>query len=134
LDISDGVGVNIEDNIGMGVQVIDSDIKKDEEEFEVEARAGGIMEIAADPFVTGGIFEITKFETAQGQLKAGQLMASGERVGLDDRIRRLGRENQKVKALLCIERDWVNSLRHHMDMTSTHFEMTPEAIEELIAQ
>ncbi|GJS28357.1 hypothetical protein Tco_0488977, partial [Tanacetum coccineum] len=35
----------------------------------------------------------------------------GERVGLADRIRSLGRENLRVRALLCIERDRVNSLR-----------------------
>nr|GEX93570.1 hypothetical protein [Tanacetum cinerariifolium] len=48
--------------IGMGVEIPASDIKEDEEEFE----------------------------TAQRQLEAGQLMASEERAGLTDRIRRLG--------------------------------------------
>ncbi|GKF01561.1 hypothetical protein Tco_0028484 [Tanacetum coccineum] len=77
-----------------------------------------------DPLVTGGISESTRgdvpdledtlydivhymlevpldriieFETAQRQLEAGQLMASGERVGLTDRIRRLGLENLKIR-------------------------------------
>ncbi|GKG48999.1 hypothetical protein Tco_0513146, partial [Tanacetum coccineum] len=80
----------------------------------------GTREIVVDPLVTGGIFEstrgdvpdledtiydivhymsevpldrITEFETAQRQFEAGQLVASGERAGLADRIRRLGREN-----------------------------------------
>nr|GFA11285.1 retrovirus-related Pol polyprotein from transposon 17.6 [Tanacetum cinerariifolium] len=48
-------------------------------------------------------------------MEASQLMASGERVGLTDRIRRLGLENLK-------------------DMTITRFGMAPEAIEEIIAQ
>ncbi|GJU13304.1 hypothetical protein Tco_1135700 [Tanacetum coccineum] len=122
LGIGDGVGAHIEDGIGMGVEIAASDIREDEEEFEAEASAGGTMEIVVDPLVTGGISEstrgdvpdlegtlydivhymsevpldrITEFETAQRQLEAGQLMASGERAGLTDRIRRLGLENLK---------------------------------------
>ncbi|GJU67026.1 hypothetical protein Tco_1253285 [Tanacetum coccineum] len=105
LGISDGVGVDTEDGIGIGVEIAASDIREDEEEFEAKANAGGTMEIAVDPLVTGGIFEstrgdasdlkgtlhdivhymsevpldrITEFETAQRQLETGQLMASGE--------------------------------------------------------
>ncbi|GJZ38282.1 hypothetical protein Tco_0584473 [Tanacetum coccineum] len=48
-------------------------------------------------------------------------MASGERAGLTDRIRRLGRENLRVRALLCIERDRVDSLRHHMALSQEEF-------------
>ncbi|GKD87425.1 hypothetical protein Tco_1358579, partial [Tanacetum coccineum] len=62
-----------------------------------------------------------EFETAQRQLEASQLMASGERAGLTDRIRRLGRENLRVRALLCIERDRVDSLRHHMALLQEEF-------------
>ncbi|GJW42166.1 hypothetical protein Tco_0070965 [Tanacetum coccineum] len=98
---------------------------------------------------------ITKFETAQRHLEAGQLVASGERVGLADRVRRLGWENLRVRALLCIERDRVDSLRHYMElsheefrqirrdhddtrrrlrrtMTNTRSRMTATAIEEMI--
>ncbi|GJU91551.1 hypothetical protein Tco_1303974 [Tanacetum coccineum] len=148
LGIGDGVGAHTEDGIGMGVEIAASDIREDEEEFEAEASAGGTMEIVVDPLVTGGISEstrgdvpdlegtlydivhymsevpldrITEFETAQRQLEAGQLMASGERAGLTDRIRRLGLENLKVRALLCIERDRVDSLRHHMALSQEEF-------------
>nr|GFD56767.1 hypothetical protein [Tanacetum cinerariifolium] len=41
---------------------------------------------------------ITEFETTQRHLEAGQLMASEDRAGLTDRIRRLGLENLKVRA------------------------------------
>ncbi|GJU42165.1 hypothetical protein Tco_1195122 [Tanacetum coccineum] len=142
LGIGDRVRVDTEDGIGMGVEIATSDIREDKEEFEAEASAGGTMEIVVDPLVTCGISEstrgnvpdledtiydivhymsevpldrITEFETAQRQLEAGQLMASRERVGLADRIRRLGWENLK-------------------DMTITRSRMTSEAIEELIAQ
>ncbi|GJU53486.1 putative reverse transcriptase domain-containing protein [Tanacetum coccineum] len=129
LGISDGVGVDTEDGIGMGVKIAASDIREDEEEFEAEASAGGTMEITVDPLVTGGISEstrgdapdlegtfhdivhyisevpldrITESETAQRQLEAGQ-------------------ENLKVRALLCIERDQVDSLRHHMALSQEEF-------------
>nr|GEU65481.1 putative reverse transcriptase domain-containing protein [Tanacetum cinerariifolium] len=106
LGIGDEVGAHTEDGIGMGVEIVASDIKEDEEEFEAKASAGGTMEIAVDLLVTGGISEstrgdvpdikdtlydivhymskvpldrITKFKTAQRRLEAGHLMASGER-------------------------------------------------------
>ncbi|GKG46874.1 hypothetical protein Tco_0504071, partial [Tanacetum coccineum] len=55
LGISDGVGLDTENGIGMGVEIAASDIREDEEEFET-----------------------------------GQLVASGERASLTNRIRRLG--------------------------------------------
>ncbi|GJU13207.1 hypothetical protein Tco_1135603 [Tanacetum coccineum] len=148
LGISDGVGAPTKDGICMEVKVATSDIREDEEEFEAEASAGGTMEIAVDPLVTGGIskptrgdapdlegtlynisdymFEvpldkITEFEIAQRQLEAGQLVASGERDGLADKVRSLGRENLRVLALLCIKRDRVNSLRRHMALSQGEF-------------
>ncbi|GJV00634.1 hypothetical protein Tco_1329904, partial [Tanacetum coccineum] len=134
--------------IGMGVEIATSDIREDEEKFEAEASAGGTMEIAVDPLVIGSISEptggdapdlegtlydiahymsdvplnrITEFETAQRQLEAGQLVASGERTGLADRVRSLGRENLRVRALLCIQRDRVDSLRRHMALSQEEF-------------
>nr|GEW20972.1 hypothetical protein [Tanacetum cinerariifolium] len=93
LGIRDEVGVDTEDGIGIGVKIAASDIREDEEEFE----------------------------TAQRQLEAAQLMASGERVGLTNRIRRLGRENLMVRALLYIRRDQVDSLHHHMALLQEEF-------------
>nr|GEZ92371.1 hypothetical protein [Tanacetum cinerariifolium] len=58
---------------------------------------------------------ITEFETTQIHLEAGQLMASEDRAGFTERIRRLGLENLK-------------------DMTITCSGMAHEAIKELIAQ
>ncbi|GJZ01035.1 hypothetical protein Tco_0518996 [Tanacetum coccineum] len=62
LGIGDRVGAHTEDGIGMGVKIAANDIREDDEDFE----------------------------TAQRQLEAGQLMASEERAGLTDKIRRLG--------------------------------------------
>ncbi|GJT97106.1 hypothetical protein Tco_1092624 [Tanacetum coccineum] len=64
---------------------------------------------------------ITEFETAQRQLEVGQLMASGEKAGLTDRIRRLRLENLKVRALLCIKGYWVDSFRDHMSLSQEEF-------------
>nr|GEW86114.1 transposon Ty3-G Gag-Pol polyprotein [Tanacetum cinerariifolium] len=93
LGISDRVGVDTEDGIGMGVEIVASDIKEDEEEFETDQR----------------------------QLEAVQLMANKERASLTNNIRRLGRENLKVRALLCIERDQVDNLHHHMALSQEKF-------------
>nr|GEU38660.1 hypothetical protein [Tanacetum cinerariifolium] len=75
-----------------------------QKEFEAEASAGGMMEIVVDPLVTGGIFEST----------GGDVPDLEERAGLADRIKSLGQEKLRVRALLCIERDYVDSLRRHM--------------------
>ncbi|GJX05048.1 reverse transcriptase domain-containing protein [Tanacetum coccineum] len=125
LGISEGVGAPIEDDIGMGVEVATSDIREDEEEFEVEASAGGTMEITIDPLATGGIFESTREDAPdlEEQLEAGQLVASREKAGLADRVRSLGRENLRVRALLCILGGdlGVDSLRCHMVLSQEEF-------------
>ncbi|GKD13212.1 hypothetical protein Tco_1197619, partial [Tanacetum coccineum] len=154
LGVSDGVRAPTEDGLGMGVEISTSDIREDKGEFEVEASAGGTMEIVVDPLVTGGISEPTGGD-APNLKEAGQLVASEERAGLADKVRSLGWENLRVRALLCIERDGVDSLRRHMvlsheefrqvhrdcdntqrrlrrTMTITRSGMTPEAIEELV--
>nr|GFB16047.1 hypothetical protein [Tanacetum cinerariifolium] len=59
LGIGDGVGAHTEDGIGMGVEVVASDIRDNDEEFEAEANSGGTMEIIVDPLVTSGISEST---------------------------------------------------------------------------
>ncbi|GKD31801.1 hypothetical protein Tco_1242579, partial [Tanacetum coccineum] len=115
LGISDGVGAHTEDGIYMGVEVATSDIR-DEEEFEVEANEGDTREVAVDPLDNGGISEPTG-----GMLLILRLVASRERAGLVDRVRSLGWENLRVRALLCIKRDRVNNLRHHMALSKEDF-------------
>ncbi|GJV23479.1 putative reverse transcriptase domain-containing protein [Tanacetum coccineum] len=151
----------------------------------LEASAADTREIAVDPLAIGDSSEssrggipdledtiydivhymsevridrITKIETTQRQLEASQLVASGERASLVERIGSLRLEYLKVRAMLSIERDRIDSLRWHMalsqeefrqvrrdrddtrrrlrrlesTMTITRSGMTPEAIEELI--
>ncbi|GJY56090.1 putative reverse transcriptase domain-containing protein, partial [Tanacetum coccineum] len=101
------------------------------------------------------IDRIVGIETVQRRLEADQLIARGQRVSMIERIDYLRLENLKVRAMLDIERDCVNSLRLHMSlsqeefrqvcrdhddtrgrlrrtMTITRSGMTPEAIEELV--
>nr|GEW42555.1 hypothetical protein [Tanacetum cinerariifolium] len=101
LGIGDGVGAHTKDGIGC-YNIAASDIREDEEEFEAKASVGGTMEMVVDPLVTSGIPE---------QLEASQLMASGERCSLTNRVR----------ALLCIERDQVDSLCHHIALSQEQF-------------
>nr|GEX64788.1 hypothetical protein [Tanacetum cinerariifolium] len=44
-----------------------------------------------------------------------------ERAGLADRVRSLGQDNLRVRALLCIDRDHIDSLRHHMVLSQEEF-------------
>ncbi|GJS92722.1 hypothetical protein Tco_0799690 [Tanacetum coccineum] len=172
-DIDTDVLEDIEANV-MAVKVaIDRDVEAEidacigmevdvgvDVEDEVESSDRGTMEVGVD--VVARIDKIPMLcsarclrATAQRQLEVGQLEASRERAGLDDRVRSLGWENLRVRALLCIERDHVDSLRRHMalsqeefrqvhrdrddtrrrlwrTMTITRSGMTPEAIEELV--
>ncbi|GJS87749.1 reverse transcriptase domain-containing protein [Tanacetum coccineum] len=104
LGISDGVGAPVEDGLGMRVEVAVDPLA-----------TGSISEPTGEdaPDLEGTLFDIshymsevpldriTEFETAQRQLEAGQLVASGERAGLADRVRILGRENLRI----CRDRD-----------------------------
>ncbi|GKA09777.1 putative reverse transcriptase domain-containing protein, partial [Tanacetum coccineum] len=109
------IGAHTEDGIGMDVKVATSDIREDEEELKAEANAGGTMEINVDSLATGDISEPTGGDAPDLE------EASKERVGLADRVRSLGRENLRVRALLCIERDRVDSLRRHMALSQEEF-------------
>nr|GFA53797.1 hypothetical protein [Tanacetum cinerariifolium] len=113
------------------------DIKADATTVEVEE---GVQNIH-DHVIEIPLQRIEDIENAQRQLEAGQLIANGERASLSDRTRSLERENLKVRALFCIERDRVNSMRRHMALSQEEFRqnmsitrsgMTPKAIEELV--
>ncbi|GJY52594.1 putative reverse transcriptase domain-containing protein [Tanacetum coccineum] len=112
---SDGVIAHTKDGVDMRVEIAASDVREDDEELEAEAGAADTREIVVDPLAIGEvrIDRITEIEMAQRQLKASQLVASGERVGLSDKIMSLRIENLKK-------------------MTITRSGMTPEAIEKLV--
>ncbi|GJW81926.1 hypothetical protein Tco_0145901 [Tanacetum coccineum] len=146
--ISEGVVAHPEDSIDMGVEIAASDVREDDEEFEAEASAADTREIVVDPLAIGDSFEssrggipdledtiydivhymskvridrITEIETTQRQLEASQLVASRERASLVERIGSLRLEYLKVRAMLSIERDRIDSLRWHMALSQEEF-------------
>nr|GEV09204.1 hypothetical protein [Tanacetum cinerariifolium] len=116
LGISEGVRAHTKDGIDLGVEVSTSDIMEDEEEFEAEAIAGGTMEIFVDPLATG--LQSLRLLRDSWRLVSWWL---AERAGLADRVRCLVQDNLRVRALLCIGRDRVDSLRHHMVLFQEEF-------------
>ncbi|GJS99024.1 putative reverse transcriptase domain-containing protein [Tanacetum coccineum] len=67
------------------------------------------------------IDRITEIETTQRQLKTSQLVASGERASLVERIGSLRLEYLKVRAMLSIDRDQIDSLCWHMALSQEKF-------------
>ncbi|GKD16114.1 hypothetical protein Tco_1205272 [Tanacetum coccineum] len=112
--ISDGVVAHTEDGVGMGIKITDSDFREDDEEFEAEASAVDMREIAVDPLAIGDSFKSSRKETSQ-------LVASGERASLVKRIGSLRLEYLKVRAILSIKRDWVDSLHWYMALSQEEF-------------
>ncbi|GJW92378.1 hypothetical protein Tco_0169931 [Tanacetum coccineum] len=60
-------------------------------------------------------------EIVQRRLEADQLIARGQRISMIQRIDSLRLENLKVRAMLDIERDRVNSLRLHISLSHEEF-------------
>ncbi|GJY09153.1 hypothetical protein Tco_0377338 [Tanacetum coccineum] len=79
-----------------------------------ERRGAHVPEVRID--------RIVRIETVQRQLEADQLIARGQRVSMIERIDSLRLENLKVRAMLDIERDRVNSLRLHMSLSQEEFQ------------
>ncbi|GJX75076.1 reverse transcriptase domain-containing protein [Tanacetum coccineum] len=112
--ISDGVVAHTEDGVGMRVEITASDVREDDEEFKAEASAADTREIDVDPLAIGDSSEYSRGETSQ-------LVASGEQASLVERIESLRLEYLKVRAMLSIERDRVDSLLWHMELSQEEF-------------
>ncbi|GJX67664.1 hypothetical protein Tco_0303391, partial [Tanacetum coccineum] len=146
--ISEGVVAHPEDGVGMGFEIVASDVREDDEEFEAEASAVDTRGIAVDPLAIGDssessrggipdledtIYDIvhymsevhidrtTEIETTQRQLETSQMVASRERASLVERIKSLRLEYLKVQAMLSIERDQIDSIRWHMALSQEEF-------------
>ncbi|GKC56631.1 hypothetical protein Tco_1084229 [Tanacetum coccineum] len=103
--ISDGVVAHTGDGVGMRVEIAACDVREDDEEFEAEAR--GI------PDLEDTIYDIVHYMS--------ELVASGERASLVERIRSLRLEYLKVRSMLSIKRDRIDSLRWHMALLQKEF-------------
>ncbi|GKF16436.1 hypothetical protein Tco_0061354, partial [Tanacetum coccineum] len=107
--ISEGVIAHPKDGVGMGFEIVASDVREDDKEFEAEASTADTREIAIDPLAIGDSFESSKG------------VANGERDSLVERIGSLRLEYLKVRAMLSIERDQIDSLRWHMALSHEEF-------------
>ncbi|GJW09415.1 hypothetical protein Tco_1575242 [Tanacetum coccineum] len=146
--ISEGVVAYPKDGVGIGFEIVASDVREDDEEFEAEASAADTREIVVDPLAIGDSSEssragipdledtiydivhymsevridrITEIETTQRQLETSQMVASEERASLVERIRSLRLEYLKVRAMLSIERDRIDSIRWYMSLSHEEF-------------
>ncbi|GJR73805.1 putative reverse transcriptase domain-containing protein [Tanacetum coccineum] len=146
--ISEGVVAHPEDGVGIGFEIVASDVREDDEEFKAEASAADMREIVVDPLAIGDSSEssrgdipdledtiydivhymlevridrITKIKTTQRQLETSQLVASRERPSLVKRIRSLRLEYLKARAMLSIERDRIDSLHWNMALSQEEF-------------
>nr|GEV48818.1 hypothetical protein [Tanacetum cinerariifolium] len=111
-----GVDMDVEIDIPDGMLMPDAMKRLEQVEDGLQDICDHVIEIP----------RIEDIETAQrqleaSQLEAGQLIASEERAVLSDRTRSLERENLKVRALLSIERDRVDSLRRKMALSQEEF-------------
>ncbi|GJR08264.1 hypothetical protein Tco_0790916 [Tanacetum coccineum] len=131
IGISEGVVAHPEDGVGMGFEITASDVREDDKEFEVEASAIDTRKIIVDPLVISDsskssrgevyIDRITEIETTQRQLETSQMVASRERASLVERIGSLRLEYLKVRAMLSIERDRIDSIRWYMALSQEEF-------------
>ncbi|GKB78185.1 putative reverse transcriptase domain-containing protein, partial [Tanacetum coccineum] len=137
IGISEGVVAHLEDGVGMRFKIAASEVREDNEEFDVEASVADTREIVVDLLVIGDSFEssrgcipdlkdtiydiihymsevridrIIEIETTQRQLETSKMVASGERPSLVERIGSLRLEYLKVRAMLSIERDQIDSI------------------------
>ncbi|GJY86028.1 hypothetical protein Tco_0500054 [Tanacetum coccineum] len=162
VSVSERVTAHPKDGLGMGFKIAASDVREDDEEFEAEASAVDTREIDVDPLAIGDSSEssrrgipnledtiydivhymsevridrITEIETTQRQLETSQMVASGERASLVERIGSLRPEYLKEE--FCqVRRDRDDTRRRlgrlESTMTITRSGMNPEAIKELI--
>ncbi|GJU73189.1 hypothetical protein Tco_1264594 [Tanacetum coccineum] len=118
--ISEGVVAHLEDGVGMGFEIATSDVREDDEEGGITDLEDTIYDIV-HYMSEVHIDRITKIKTTQRQLDTCQMVAIGERASLVERIGSLRLEYLKVRAMLSIERDQIDSIRWHMALSQEEF-------------
>ncbi|GJY37331.1 ribonuclease H-like domain-containing protein [Tanacetum coccineum] len=76
-----------------------------------------VMQELYDHMVDIHVDWITGIEAGQRELEASSLISARERADMSERIRTFKRDNMRLKALLCIERERIDSLQCHMAYT-----------------
>ncbi|GKA23813.1 hypothetical protein Tco_0709846 [Tanacetum coccineum] len=116
VDISEGVIAHPKDSIDMGVEIAASDVREDDEEFEAEASATDMREIAVDPLAIGDSFESSRGDIPDLEDTIYDIVHY-----MSERIGSLRLEYLKVRAMLSIDRDRIDSLRWHMALSQEEF-------------
>ncbi|GKF11684.1 hypothetical protein Tco_0049610, partial [Tanacetum coccineum] len=141
------LGIGDRDDVRDHVEIDLRDVRDDTEEYEADISVGDTVEVGIDPMSAPIVEEETvepagedssdSSSTRDGivrsfedmpidlddarRLEADQLIARGEKAGIIGRIESLRLENLKVRAMLDIERDRMNSLRLHMSLSQEEF-------------
>ncbi|GJR53050.1 reverse transcriptase domain-containing protein [Tanacetum coccineum] len=105
--IREGVVAHPEDGVGMGFKIAASDVREDDDEFEVEASAANTREIAIDPLVIGDSSESSRGGIPDLKDTIYDIMvASGEQASLAESIKSLRLEYLKEEfRQACWDRD-----------------------------
>ncbi|GKF02616.1 hypothetical protein Tco_0029539, partial [Tanacetum coccineum] len=93
----------------VGVEVSIGSDGEDKAGEEAESRDRGTIKIGVD--------RVSDIESAQRERGCRMLAASEQRAGMLDRIRVLEMDNKRLRGMLCVERERVDSLRRHMSST-----------------
>nr|GEY02839.1 hypothetical protein [Tanacetum cinerariifolium] len=100
------------------VKIDPRDVKDDTEEYEADTSAGDTVKVGIDPMSAPVADEESEEPVGVHWLLS---KASGERARMTERIERLRLENLKVRAMLSIKRDRVDSLRLYMSRSQEEF-------------
>ncbi|GJW12279.1 hypothetical protein Tco_1578106 [Tanacetum coccineum] len=120
--ISKVVIAHPEDGVGMGFEITSSDVREDDEEFEAEASAADTREIVVDPLAIGDSSESSRGGIPDLEDTIYDIVHyMSERASLVERIRSLRLENLKVRSMLSIKRDQIDSIRWHMAFSQEEF-------------
>ncbi|GJR14591.1 hypothetical protein Tco_0797243 [Tanacetum coccineum] len=138
------LGIGDGDDVRNHVEINPRDVRDDIEEYEADTSAGDTVEVGIDP-MSAPIVEEEIVEpagedsfylsgTRDGIFRSFEDIAidlddvvhdfyhhMGERAGMIERIESLRLKNLKVRAMLDIERDCVNSLRLHISLSQEEF-------------
>ncbi|GJS23463.1 putative reverse transcriptase domain-containing protein [Tanacetum coccineum] len=118
IGISEGVVAHLDDSVGMGFMIAASDVREDDEEFEIEASAADTREMVVDPLAIGDCSCVSK----ERQLETCKMGSCGRSEhSLVERIGSLRLEYLKVRAMLSIERDRIDSIRWRMALSHEVF-------------
>ncbi|GJW90312.1 hypothetical protein Tco_0167865 [Tanacetum coccineum] len=141
------LGIGDGDYVRDHVEIDPRDVRDETEKYEADTSAGDTVEVGIDPmsasivkeeivkptgedsFVSSGTRDdiVRSFEDMPidlndvRRLEADQLIAKGQRISMIERIDSLRLENLKVRAMLDIKRDRVNSLRLYMSLSQEEF-------------